>query len=109
VLFGYYSNEFSHLISDFIVKEDRNEMERGRYRIFATEDQRLVESKPVLYFIPIAAEHNSGIIDIVVYDIRAEPTAVGILEKEWQVPMVEGYNGLNIVLEASVYQIVVML
>ena len=76
--------------------------------VCAAEDDGFVDGEPFGYSVMVPFEDHAGVFDEVGDDIFGKPAAVGVLEVQREIPVVESYYWLDSVLEASVDDIVVV-
>jgi hypothetical protein len=76
--------------------------------VVVAEDDGFVDGEPFGDTGVVAGEDYAGVVDEVRDDVLAEPASIEVLEEEREVPVVEGDNGLNSVLQASVDEIIVV-
>mmetsp|Transcript_39099 Transcript_39099/g.104817 ORF Transcript_39099/g.104817 Transcript_39099/m.104817 type:complete len:257 (+) Transcript_39099:1292-2062(+) len=69
----------------------------------------LVERDPVLHAVSEALKADLGVVLEIVDDLRAEPSAVLLVEALWQIPVVDGHQRGDLVRDELVDQIVIKL
>ena len=72
------------------------------------EDNGLIEREPVSNPVAIALEDRLGVVGEVFDDLFVEPTAIGVLQVEWQIPVEERDDGVDAVFEAGVDDIFIV-
>lgn len=77
--------------------------------VAVAEDAGLVYCHPVLDLARPPCEGHTGILAEVVRDLVVEPSAIGELKVEWEVPMIESNYWGDAVLETCVDYVVVVL
>lgn len=80
-----------------------------RQWVAVAEDAGLVYCNPVLDFARPSCEGHTGVLAEVVGDLIVEPSAIGELKVEWEVPVIESNNWSDAVLETCVDYVVVVL
>ena len=77
-------------------------------RICAAEHDGLVDCEPSRDAIVVALKYYTGVFDEVWHDVFGKPTAVGILEIQREIPVVECDDRFDAIFKASIDDIVVM-